>query len=261
MEAYERSHADRPEVLAKLRYMRTTEPLAGYDTLSPEAIAVALADADSETVKNVRDYERKFRRRPEVMDETARVLPTAAPSAREVRDREAKATLLREGFEGRARPSEACPAASPLDRDASGFDSQRAVVGHPPVSAVGEPREAANAAAGTRPPGSSRSIGASAAPPERRSPAGDTRCQEAIRSAGERSASRLSASASCSATGSSRRGGPGAAGPRAPACRSRTPRRRGRSSGRARLGGLAIAAADWSARARHLRPISRSIAG
>ena len=101
VEAYERSHADRPEVLAKLRYMRTTEPLAGYDALSPDAIAVALADADAETVKNVRDYERKFRRRAEVMDETARVLPTATPSAREVSEREAKATLLREGFEGR----------------------------------------------------------------------------------------------------------------------------------------------------------------
>jgi hypothetical protein len=101
VEAYERAHGDRPEVLAKLRYMRTSEPFPGYDALSPEAIALALADADSETVRNVRDYERKFRRRPVVMRETARVLPTATPSAREVRDREAKATLLREGFEGR----------------------------------------------------------------------------------------------------------------------------------------------------------------
>ena len=103
VEDYERSHHDRPEVLAKLRYMRTTEPLPGYDSLSPEAIAVVLADADSEVVRKVRDYERKFRRRMEVMDETARVLPTATPSAREVRDREDKATLLREGFEGRAK--------------------------------------------------------------------------------------------------------------------------------------------------------------
>jgi hypothetical protein len=103
VEAYERAHADRPEVLAKLRYMRTSEPLPGYDDLPPEAIAAALADAEAETVRSVRDYERKFRRRPEVMRETARVLPTATPSAREVRDREAKATLLREGFEGRAQ--------------------------------------------------------------------------------------------------------------------------------------------------------------
>ena len=101
VEVYELAHGNRPEVLAKLRYMKTSEPLPGYDALSPEAIVAALADADSETVRNVRDYERKFRQRPDVMRETARVLPTATPSAREVRDREAKATLLREGFEGR----------------------------------------------------------------------------------------------------------------------------------------------------------------
>jgi len=103
VEAYERAHAERPEVLDKLRYMRTTEPLPGYDGLSPELIAEALSEADSETVKNVRDYERKFRRRAAVMDETARVLPTSPPSAREIRERDEKATLLREGFEGRAK--------------------------------------------------------------------------------------------------------------------------------------------------------------
>ena len=106
VEDYERSHHDRPEVLAKLRYMRTTEPLPGYDALSAESIVSALADADSETVRKVRDYERKFRRRAEVMDETARVLPTALPSAREVRDREEQATRLREGFEVRAKTAD-----------------------------------------------------------------------------------------------------------------------------------------------------------
>jgi len=103
VEAYERSHQERPEILDKLRYMRTTEPLPGYDDLGPEQIADALANADSETIKNVRDYERKFQRRPEVMDETARVLPTSSPSAREVQVREDQATLLREGFEGREK--------------------------------------------------------------------------------------------------------------------------------------------------------------
>jgi hypothetical protein len=102
VEAYERAHGDRAEVLDKLRYMITPEPLPGYDTLEPEQIADALAGADAETVKNVRDYERKFRGRAQVMDETARVLPTAEPSAREVQATKDKATLLREGFEGRA---------------------------------------------------------------------------------------------------------------------------------------------------------------
>jgi hypothetical protein len=46
VETYERSHKDRPEVLDKLRYMRTSEPLPGYDALSPEQIATALAGAD-----------------------------------------------------------------------------------------------------------------------------------------------------------------------------------------------------------------------
>src|SRR4051794_41156690 len=60
VETYERSHKKRPEVLDKLRYMRTVEPLSGYDALGPEQIATALAGADAETVKAVRDYERKF---------------------------------------------------------------------------------------------------------------------------------------------------------------------------------------------------------
>ena len=60
METYERAHGNRPAVLEKLRYMRGTEPLPGYDALTPEQIAEALAGADAETVKAVRDYERKF---------------------------------------------------------------------------------------------------------------------------------------------------------------------------------------------------------
>jgi hypothetical protein len=55
VETYEGSHKNRPEVLDKLRYMRTTEPLPGYGALSPEQIATALAGADAETVKAVRD--------------------------------------------------------------------------------------------------------------------------------------------------------------------------------------------------------------
>ena len=62
-------------MLDKLRYMRGSEPLPGYDALTPEQIAEALAGADAETVKAVRDYERKFHGRRSVLDETARVLP------------------------------------------------------------------------------------------------------------------------------------------------------------------------------------------
>ncbi len=103
VETYERSHRARPAVLDKLRYMRMSEPLPGYDALTREQIAEALAGADTETIKAVRAYERKFARRQLVLNEAARVLPTSVPSAREDRTREEKAARLREGFAGRAK--------------------------------------------------------------------------------------------------------------------------------------------------------------
>jgi hypothetical protein len=103
VETYERAHEGRPVVLNKLRYMRGSEPLPGYDALTSEQIAEALAGADAETVKAVRDYERKFENRQSVMDEAARVLPTSRPSAGEERAREGKAELLREGYADRRK--------------------------------------------------------------------------------------------------------------------------------------------------------------
>ena len=103
VEAYERAHENRPAVLDKLRYMRGREPMPGYDALTTEQIAEALANADAETVRAVRDYERKFRHRQSVLNEAARVLPTAPASAREDRAREEKAALLREGYADRER--------------------------------------------------------------------------------------------------------------------------------------------------------------
>jgi hypothetical protein len=103
VETYERANGNRPPVLDKLRYMRDTEPLPGYDALTAEQIAEALTGADAETVKAVRDYERKFQHRRSVIDETARVLPSAPASAREERARAEKVSLLREGYADRAR--------------------------------------------------------------------------------------------------------------------------------------------------------------
>jgi hypothetical protein len=103
VETYERAHRSRPAVLDKLRYMRGSEPLPGYDGLTPEQIATALADADAETVKAVRDYERKFRHRQSVLNEAARVLPASQASAGEERAHEQKAALLREGYADRER--------------------------------------------------------------------------------------------------------------------------------------------------------------
>lgn len=103
LETYERAHEARPVVLDKLRYMRGSEPLPGYDALTTEQIAEALAGADAETVKAVRDYERKFHRRQSVLDETARVLPDSQASAGEERAHEEKAALLRDGYADRER--------------------------------------------------------------------------------------------------------------------------------------------------------------
>jgi hypothetical protein len=73
VEDYERSHKQRVTVLDKLRYMRGAEPFSGYDEMSVEEIKAALQDADTVTIKKVRAYERKFAKRPDVLDEVARV--------------------------------------------------------------------------------------------------------------------------------------------------------------------------------------------
>jgi hypothetical protein len=103
VERYERDHANRPAVLDKLRYMRGSEPLPGYDALSAEEIATALSGADAETVKAVRDYERKFAHRQQVMEEAARRLPAAPASAREELARKEQHARVREGFAGREK--------------------------------------------------------------------------------------------------------------------------------------------------------------
>jgi hypothetical protein len=102
VEAHERSHEDRPAVLAKLRYLRESEPLPGYDALESKEIVQTLAGADTRTVKAVRDYERKFQHRKSVLDEAARVLPTSQASAGETLAREQQTALVREGFADRA---------------------------------------------------------------------------------------------------------------------------------------------------------------
>jgi hypothetical protein len=110
VETYERAHQGRPVVLDKLRYMRGSEPLPGYDALTSEQIAEALAGADAETVKAVRSYERKFQHRQSVLDEAARVLPNSEASAGEERARQEKAALLREGYADRAKTAPEPPA-------------------------------------------------------------------------------------------------------------------------------------------------------
>jgi len=77
IEAYECSHKNRPAVLDKLRYLRGPEPLPGYDALGDalggEEVLAAFADADVETLQRIRAYERKFQRRPDVLEELERL--------------------------------------------------------------------------------------------------------------------------------------------------------------------------------------------
>ncbi len=90
VEEYERAHQDRPPVLDKLRYMRSPEPIEGYDKLDADQVAKKLDGADAQRVKAVRDYERKFQKRRSVLDETARLLPEATESPRDAKSREEK---------------------------------------------------------------------------------------------------------------------------------------------------------------------------
>jgi hypothetical protein len=88
IEDYERAHKNRVAVLDKLRYMRGRQPIEGYDDLSPEQIVAGLEEADVATIKEIRDYERKFANRPDILTAVGRVHhhsrqanPAAAPPA------------------------------------------------------------------------------------------------------------------------------------------------------------------------------------
>ena len=72
VEAYERAHKNREAVLDKLRWMRGSEPMPGYDALGAEEIVNALERADLTTIKKVRGYERKFANRPLVLEAAAK---------------------------------------------------------------------------------------------------------------------------------------------------------------------------------------------
>ena len=78
VEEHERAHENREAVFGKLRYLREQEPMEGYDGLDSGAVKEALRSSDPATIRTVRDYERKFARRPDVLAETARLLIPAS---------------------------------------------------------------------------------------------------------------------------------------------------------------------------------------
>ncbi len=106
IEAFERSHRDRPAVLDKLRYLRQAEPLPGYDSLGPAGIAQELATAELSAVKAVREYERKGKNRAAVLTEVVRALHRCGEDHREAKH---QADALPKRPEG--------PPISPLARD------------------------------------------------------------------------------------------------------------------------------------------------
>jgi hypothetical protein len=81
IDTYERSHKKRPPVFDKLRYLRGKEPLQDYDTLGVNEILAGLEGADMATLRRTRVYERKFQRRPEVLEKVAAALHADRPSS------------------------------------------------------------------------------------------------------------------------------------------------------------------------------------
>lgn len=73
IDAYERAHEARPEVFDKLRWLRQTEPVKGYDALDVNGVFKALGKADPTVLKAVRGYERKFGNRRDVLEEVDRL--------------------------------------------------------------------------------------------------------------------------------------------------------------------------------------------
>jgi hypothetical protein len=103
IESYELAHQARPVVLNRLDWLRESEPISGYDDLTSAEIVQGLAEADTGTVKAVREYERRHQNRHEVRAEVARALPTSQASAGENRARDEQAVLVHEGLAGREK--------------------------------------------------------------------------------------------------------------------------------------------------------------
>jgi hypothetical protein len=81
IDTYEKSHKNRRPVFHKLRYLRGQEPLQGYDDLSVKEILAGLEGADMELLQRTRGYERKFQRRPDVLENVASALHERRPGS------------------------------------------------------------------------------------------------------------------------------------------------------------------------------------
>jgi hypothetical protein len=104
VEVHEVAHQNRPIVLDKLRFLCTSEPLPDYDTLDSDQVIEALNGANGQTLRAVRDYERKFRKRQAVSAAIADMLPTSQFSASETAAQEEKDARVRNRPEPGTQP-------------------------------------------------------------------------------------------------------------------------------------------------------------
>jgi ferritin-like metal-binding protein YciE len=74
VDAYERKNQNRSTVLSRIETLRGDEPWTGYDELTAPEAQAALADADDERAKKVRDYERAHKNRAGVLRAAEREL-------------------------------------------------------------------------------------------------------------------------------------------------------------------------------------------
>lgn len=74
--AYERKRKNRATIIDKIAKLTGDEPWSGFDEQSADAIITALRDADEDTAKSVRAYERDHKARAGVLDATERRVGT-----------------------------------------------------------------------------------------------------------------------------------------------------------------------------------------
>ncbi|HTN24248.1 MAG TPA: hypothetical protein VL120_09705 [Solirubrobacteraceae bacterium] len=71
IDAYERRHENRATITDKIAKLSGEEPWTGYDEQSVETITTALRQADKDTARTVRAYERDRKGRSGVLDAAA----------------------------------------------------------------------------------------------------------------------------------------------------------------------------------------------
>ena len=76
--AYERAHRKRTTVIERAQSLQEDEPFDGYDALTARDVAQRLTEADEATVRRVREYEGRHKRRVEVLETAQRQLSGAS---------------------------------------------------------------------------------------------------------------------------------------------------------------------------------------